>query len=336
VSFTNFDFPGSWLAPKHTKVVAWGISADGSRVSGTYFDPSTGTSKWLTSIRSKQSSLKYSPLSLGDLASDVTGRGTTNTGNLVGWHQNASGATNPFLYIANLSVFVDLSEGLNGAAYGVTENYIPGSIHIVGSRTPIDGSRLKGTVWRYDLTSPDPSIEYLGDDMPKLPGVDEDVTIKAINSNGDVAITAENAADSTKRRHYVAVRSKNLFFSLYNWIPVLEDAIPVSPNALTILGINKQRVITGSFTNSKNNQSGFYATVSPQGKIQNYQEINHPSAKKDTVLAGVSDTGVIVGTYDSQHPFYYIPPEPWLRLVYYNFIPQPISPEKIPPEITSR
>jgi uncharacterized membrane protein len=328
MSFTKLDFPSAWLTP-NTKVMAWGISADGSRISGTYLDLSTDTSKWFTSLRSKQAPFTYSPLSLGGLASDVTCRGTTNTGDLVGWHQTASGATNPFLYLASLPSLLDLPEGLNGSAYGVSENYISGSIHIVGSGAPVDG-RLKGTLWRYDSTSQALSFEYPVD-VPN-PDPAEDVTIYAINSNGDLVVTAMNAA-SQKKRHFVALRYISLI--QYYWVPVLEDpsSFPVSPDDLTILGINKHRVITGWFNSSPNKKSGFYASVSPAGTIQNFQQIDHPSASTATVLAGVSDTGLIVGTYDSRHPFYYIPPEPWWRLVYFNFIPQQISPEKILPKI---
>src|SRR6185369_5446940 len=77
------------------------------------------------------------------------------------------------------------------------------------------------------------------------------------------------------------------------------------PDGIDVAGLNKSHVIVGN-TTSGGQKVGYYRQVYDDGSVSDMTFISHPfSGAAGTEVRGISDNGLICGTYDLVHPFIY-------------------------------
>lgn len=318
----DLTVPTAWNGPApHSKLQSHGISPSGNWIGGTCLklDPSAtppvNTSQEFAYRYSPFAPSWYEPQPLGTNQA-ASCRGISDHGDLVGFR--SPDPSNPEATIAILHEHggnpKDLPFGKNdvSSAMGVNASLFCGSFLIVGSHTPSGQQRAKGFGITYTkLGGFGPEI-LLGADIP--PHATEDVSVQCINLQGDLIATLVNNPDGSQRQfigfRILAPLPGHPLNHGYNWQPLVQQPdFPVDPNTVTILGINSYGDISG-FISGATKTSGFTVNAKLNGtsvKLSGFSTYDHPLATFSTQFSGISENGWIAGTYDSIHPFVFIP-----------------------------
>jgi hypothetical protein len=315
----DLTVPTAWNGPTpKSKVQCHGISPSGDWIGGTCLK--LGGTPFVNT--SQEFAYRYSPFAPSwyepqPLSNDLTAscRGISDHGDRVGFRLRDP--SDPSSTIAILHEQAgnpkDLPFGQNDVSSAMGENasLFSGSFFIVGWHM-VPGQRAKGFGITYTkLGGFGPEI-LLGADIPPSPT--EDVNVQCINLQGDLIATLVNNPDGSQRQfigfRVLAPLPGHPLNHGYKWHPLLQQPdFPVDPNTVTILGINSHGDISG-FISGETKTSGFTVNAKLNGtalKLSGFSTYDHPLATFSTQFSGISEAGWIAGTYDSIHPFVFIP-----------------------------
>lgn len=317
----DLTVPTAWNGPApRSRIQSHGISPSGNWIGGTCLKldltatPPVNTSQEFAYRYSPFAPSWYEPQPLG-AGTSASCRGISDHGDRVGFR--APDPSNPDATIAILhehgGAVHDLPFGKKdvSVAMGVNASLFSGSFLIVGSHTPDGQQRAKGFGITYTtLGGFGPEI-LLGADIPPSPT--EDVTVQCINLQGDLIATLVNNPDGAQRQfigfRVLAPLPGHPLNHGYAWKPLQQPDFPVDPNTATILGLNSHGDISGFYPNGSK-VSGFTVNAKLNGtslKLSGFSTYDHPLATASTQFSGISEAGWIAGTYDSIHPFVFIP-----------------------------
>jgi hypothetical protein len=293
------------------RIRALGISANGQWLAGTYLNQQMISRRW-TAYRPITSPL--TPVNEGWVAENLgdeknaSARGINDDGVIVGFNEDADGIKTHHAAIQLTGEFAGTQLGLGpevySEAFGITD-----SMQIVGGYKKTRKNKMIGFIGFQDpITHQILGPQYIGaSDLPSS-SAKEDFWIQAINSQGDLVVSAQTSGDMTTKRSIVGIKRSS---GGWAWYPIagalLISKDPAKPDAIVILGMNKDRVIVGKMqTRTDDGRTpAFYGVVDDQGRISGLKMFHHPSADTETELAGISDGGLICGTCDLKQPFVY-------------------------------
>ena len=291
LEFLDLQYPAS-ITQGAVGVTAFSISPLGLNLAGTTVksDPNLGVvPHWFTLRLSSSFGNIIASAEGTDRA--ATGRAINDRGDLAGWQPNADGVDRPFIRLAG--------------GQGTTEMKLPGSdrkataraFGINDQRTVVGGYRPAGKVVNYGFLVAAGENEGLVVPISSGlldPTIVGDLGVVGINDRGDFVGGIRDAAGIV--HGFVVLHS----FHGDQWIDLgaAQPGFFPDPSGVFLSGINNSRMIVGYSGNS-----GFFGWVNDDGTVRNLTQVDRvrvppgqPALR--TQINGVSDAGVMVGTYN--------------------------------------
>lgn len=291
LEFRDLQYPSS-ITQGAVNVIAFSISPLGLRLSGTTTksDPDLGVvSHWFTLRLSGQ---------FGDIIAstegterDHSGRAINDRGDLAGTFLNENGVERPFIRLAG-------HETTRLKLPGSVPNVLARAFGINDQRTVVGGYLPQDKVLQVGFLArvgeKEGSVVPISSGL-KDPPIVGNMAVVGINDRGDLIGGVRDAAG--------AVHGFVVLHSLHGdkWIDfgAAQPGFFPDPNGVFLAGINNSRMIVGYSGNS-----GFFAWVNDDGTVRNLTQVDRvpvpagQPAPLRTQLNGVSDDGVMVGTYN--------------------------------------
>jgi hypothetical protein len=292
LEFLDLQYPAS-ITQGAVDVTAFSISPLGLRLAGTTVksDPVLGVvSHWFTlRLSSPFGNIVASAEGTGRAA---TGRAINDQGDLAGWQPNAEGVTRPFIRLAGGQGTTELK--LAGSDRKATAR----AFGINDQRTVVGGYLPAGKVlnigFLVSVGEKEGSVIPISSGL-KNPPIVGDLGVVGINDRGDFVGGIRDAAGIV--HGFVVLHSSDSD----QWIDLgaAQPGFWPDPNGVFLAGINNSRMIVGWSGNS-----GFFGWVNDDGTVRNLTQVDRvpvppgQPAPLRTQLNGVSDAGVMVGSYN--------------------------------------
>ena len=296
LEFRDLEYPAS-ITQGAVLVTAYSISPLGLRLAGTTVksDPDQGlVPHWFTLRLSGPFGNVIASAEGTDGA--ATGRAINDRGDLAGWRPNGDGVERPFIRLAGGQGTTELR--LAGSDRKVTAR----AFGINDRRTIVGDYRPMGKVANYGFLIPagekDGPLTQIASGLVN-PRIEGGVGVVGINDRGDFVGGVRDAAGAVQG--FVVLHSPHGD----QWIDVgaADPGFFPDPSGVFLAGINNSRMIVGYSGNS-----GFFGWVNDDGTVRNLTQVDRvpvppgQPAPLRTQLNGVSDAGVMVGTYNG-HSF---------------------------------
>jgi hypothetical protein len=291
LEFRDLEYPSS-ITQGAVDVIVRSISPLGLRLAGTTVqsEPELGdVAHWFTLRLSGQ----FGDIIAATVGTDrnASGRGINDRGDLAGTFLNENGVERPFIRLAG-------HETTRLKLPGSTPNTLARAFGINDRRTVVGGYLPVGQVLSIGFLAT--VGEKGGSVIPissglKNPPVVGDLAVVGINDRGDLIGGVRDAAGIV---HGFVVLHSPLGDQ---WIDInaAQPGFWPDPNGVFLAGINNSRMIVGWSGNS-----GFYGWVNDDGTVRGLTQVDRvpvppgQPAPLRSQLNGVSDDGVMVGTYN--------------------------------------
>jgi hypothetical protein len=292
LEFRDLQYPAS-ITQGALDIAAFSISPSGLRLSGTVFksDPDLGVvSHWFTLRLSSPFGNVIASAEGTERA--ASGRAINDRGDLAGTRLNEAGVERPYIRLAG-------HETARLNLPGSDPNALARAFGINDLRTVVGGYLPEGKVLQIGFLTrvgeKEGSVIPISSGL-KDPPIVGNMAVVGINDRGDLIGGVRDAAGVV--HGFVVLHSPQGD----RWVDVgaAQPGFWPDPNGVFLAGINNSRMFVGWSGNS-----GFYGWVNDDGTVRNLTRVDRvpvpdgQPAPLGTVLRGVSDDGVMVGTYNA-------------------------------------